>query len=72
VRLNATSDAVASFVPPSGWRVDRIQFGDTLFLRREESLERGAVEDMLVAMLEFAASYELQFHSWMHGRDLKD
>ena len=72
VRLNATPDAVAAFISPRGWSVDRVQWGDTLFLRREQSLGRGAVEEMLVEMLQYAASNELQFHSWMHGRDLDE
>jgi hypothetical protein len=70
VRLNATPEAVAAFVPPGRWSVDRVQWGDTLFLRREQSLERAAVKEMLVEILQFAAANEFGFHSWMHGPDL--
>ena len=72
VRLNATPEAVGAIVPPSGWTVDRVQWGDTLFLRRRQSLERGAIEEMLVKILQFAASQNLQFHSWLQGPGLDD
>ncbi len=70
VRLNASRDAVKTFVPPAGWAVHRVQWGDTIFLRRHQSLDREAVEQMLVEMLRFAATNGLQFHSWLHGADI--
>jgi hypothetical protein len=69
VRLNATPEIVTSFVPPEGWEVERVQWGDTLFLRRHQSLEREAVEAMLVELLELAAANGMQLHSWLHGPD---
>ena len=72
VRLNASPEAVAGFVPPSGWTLDRIQWGDTLFLRRQQSLERAAIEEMLVDMMHFAASNDLGFHSWLQGPGLDE
>lgn len=71
-RFNAMPAAVSAFVPPRGWAVDRIQWGDTLFLRRRQSLDRGAIEEMLIEALRFAASQELGFHSWLHGPGLDD
>lgn len=70
VRLNATPESIASFTPSSGWVVDRVQWGDTLFLRREQSLERNAVEQMLVEVLELADANGMRLHSWLHGPDL--
>lgn len=70
VRLNATPDVVARFVAPEGWAVERGQRGDTLFLRRRQSLEPEAVEAMLVEMLELAAANGMQLHSWLHGPNL--
>ena len=70
VRLNATPDIVASFIAPDGWQVKRVQWGDTLFLRRHQSLEPEAVEAMLVEVLELAAARGLQLHSWLHGPNL--
>lgn len=58
VRLNATPEIVADFVAPEGWQVERIQWGDTLFLRRHQSLESEAVEAMLIELLELAALRE--------------
>ena len=68
-RLNATPESLASFVAPQGWQIERVQWGDTLFLRRHQSLEREAVEAMLVELLELAASEGMQLHSWLHGPD---
>ena len=67
VRLNATPEIIAGFVPPGAWQVERIQWGDTLFLRRHQSLEREAVEAMLIELLELAAAKGMQLHSWVHG-----
>lgn len=67
VRLNATPESVASFVAPQGWELERVQWGDTLFVRRHQSLEREAVEEMLIEMLEFARARRMQLHSWLHG-----
>jgi hypothetical protein len=69
VRLNATEAAVADFVPPDTWEVDRVQWGDTVFLRRRQSLAPEAVETMLVEMLEFAHDRGMRLHSWLHGAD---
>ncbi len=69
VRLNATPEAVASFVVPEGWQLERVQWGDTLFLRRYQSLEREPVEAMLIELLELAAARGMQLHSWLHGPD---
>jgi hypothetical protein len=69
VRLNATPEAVAAFVAPQGWELERVQWGDTLFLRRHQSLERDAVEAMLIEMLEFAHASGMRLHSWLHGDD---
>jgi|GEM_PF-4420105 len=70
VRLNATPEGVETFAPPAGWTIDRVQWGDTLFIRRQQSLTRDAVEEMLVEMLRFAATNGMQFHSWLHGADI--
>ena len=70
VRLNASPEAIEAFVPPAGWTINRVQWGDTLFLRRQQSLERVAVEKMIVEMLRLAAANGLQFHSWLHGADI--
>lgn len=70
VRLNATPQSVGSFTPSSGWVVDRVQWGDTLFLRREQSLERNAVEEMLVEALQLANANGMTLHSWLHGPDV--
>lgn len=69
VRLNATPESLARFLPTNGWVVNRVQWGDTLFLRREQSLERQPVEDMLVEVLGLAAENEMRLHSWLHGPD---
>ena len=66
-RLNATPEIIAQFTPSQGWSVKRIQWGDTLFLRRHQSLERGAIETMLIELLELAAREGMQLHSWVHG-----
>jgi hypothetical protein len=67
VRLNATPGKVEAFVPPPGWTVDRIQWGDTLYLRRRQRLTERDVEEMLVQMLRLAGSLGMQFFSWLHG-----
>lgn len=67
VRLAATPAIVASFVASNGWEVERIQWGDTLFLRRHQSLERDAVEAMLLEVLELANAGGMRLHSWLHG-----
>jgi hypothetical protein len=69
VRLNATPETASHFVAPEGWEVERVQWGDTLYLIRQQSLEPHAVETMLVAMLELAASEGMQLHSWIHRPD---
>jgi hypothetical protein len=69
-RLNATPEIVADFVTPEGWTLERVQWGDTLFLRRRQSLEHEAVEAMLIELLELAAARGMRFHSWIHGTDL--
>jgi hypothetical protein len=68
-RLNASPEIVARFAAPKGWHVERVQWGDTLFLRRRQPLEREAVEAMLVELLELAAAEGMQLHSWLHGPD---
>jgi hypothetical protein len=70
VRLNATPESVAIFTPSNRWAVNRVQWGDTLFLRREQSLERESVEDMIVEVLELAAANGMTLHSWLHGPDV--
>ena len=70
VRLNATPESVASFAPVNGWVINRVQWGDTLFLRREQSLERQQVEDMVVEVLELAAANGMTLHLWLHGSDV--
>lgn len=69
-RLNATAEIVASFVAPDGWRLDRVQWGDTLFVSRHQSLEREAIEAMLIELLELANAQGMQLHSWLHGPSL--
>lgn len=69
-RLNATPAIVASFVAPDGWELERVECGDTLFIRRQQSLERGAVEAMLIELLELANSQGLRLHSWLHGSNI--
>lgn len=51
-RLDASPDIVASFVAPDGWKLERVQWGDTLFLSRRQSLAREAVEAMLIELLD--------------------
>ena len=70
VRLDATSEIVASFVCPDGWDLERVQWGDTLFLRRRQSLDSEAVEAMLAEVIEFTAANGMRFHSWLHGSNL--
>jgi hypothetical protein len=67
VRLDASPEAARFFSPPLGWAVARIQWGDTIFIRREQSLEPSAVETMLIEMLNLAAANGMRFHSWIHG-----
>jgi len=71
VRLNGTPESVASFALPSGWVVNRVQWRDTLFLRREQSLERQPVEDMLVEVLASADANGMRLHSWLYGADVE-
>jgi hypothetical protein len=66
-RLNATPEIVANFVAPGDWELERVQWGDTLFLRRHQSLEPEAVEAMIVELLELAAASGMRLHSWLHG-----
>jgi hypothetical protein len=66
-RLNATPRDVANFVVPEGWNLERVQWGDTVFLRRHQSLERKAVESLLIELLELANARGMQLHSWLHG-----
>ncbi|QGN55612.1 hypothetical protein [Novosphingobium sp. Gsoil 351] len=70
VRLNATPEIGASFVTPDGWKLERVQWGDTPFLRRHQSLEREAVEAMLLELLELADAKGMRLHSWLHGSNL--
>lgn len=67
VRLNASPEAVGDFVAPPSWELDRVQWGDTLFLRRLQFLKREDVEEMLIEVLEFAGLNGLTLHSWLHG-----
>ena len=67
VRLNATPESISCFAPTNGWVVNRVQWGDTLFLRREQSLQRPPVEDVLVEVLELADEKGMQLHSWLHS-----
>ncbi|MCY7280330.1 MAG: hypothetical protein LH610_05445 [Sphingomonas bacterium] len=67
VRLNATPEIMESFVTPEGWKLERVQWGDTPFLRRKQSLEREAVEAMLIELLELTAAHGMRLHSWLHG-----
>lgn len=67
VRLIASPEAVGHFVPPTGWTLHRVQWGEALFLRREQAVDRGAVEEMLVGMLQFASANDMRLHSWVHG-----
>ena len=69
-RLNATPETVASFVAPDGWELERVQWGDTLFIRRQQSLEREAVEAMLIELLELANARGMRLHSWLHGSNV--
>jgi hypothetical protein len=70
VRLDATPEIVASFVAPDGWELERVQWGDTLFIRRHQSLEREAVEAMLIELLELANEQGMRLHSWLHGSNI--
>lgn len=67
VRLNALPESIGDFVPPAGWTLHRVQWGNAFFLRRQQTIDRGAVEDMLVRMLQFADANSMRLHSWMHG-----
>ena len=70
VRLNGTKESVSNFIAPEGWQIHRVEEGDTLYLRREQPLDRAAVEDMLIRMLDLAAANRMQLHSWLHGADI--
>ena len=69
-RLNATPEIVEGFVLPEGWGLDRVQWGDTIFLRRFQSLERDAVEAMIIELLELANKRGMRLHSWLHGNNI--
>jgi hypothetical protein len=69
-RLNAAPEIMESFVPPDGWDLDRVQWGDALFIRRHQSLERQAVETMLIELLELANAQGMRLHSWLHGSNI--
>ena len=70
VRLNATPEIVGNFVVPNGWELERVQWGDTLFIRRHQSLEREAVEAMLIDLLELANEQGMRLHSWLQGPNM--
>jgi hypothetical protein len=69
-RFNATPEIVERFVPPDGWELERVQWGDTLFIRRQQSLERESVEAMLIELLELASMQGMRLHSWLHGSNV--
>lgn len=69
VRLNATTELVDGFRTPDGWSLARVQWGDTIFLRRRQILTIETVRDMLLEVLAFAAANDLRFHSWLHDDD---
>lgn len=71
IRLDATPEIVANFVAPEGWQLDRVEWGDTLFLRKHQSLELEAVEAMLLEVLEHVSARGMRLHSWLHGPDVQ-
>jgi hypothetical protein len=70
VRLNGSPDTVTAFIPPQGWVVDRVQWASAVFLRRQQLLDRSAIETMLVAMLELASAKGMRLHSWSPAADM--
>lgn len=67
VRLIGTAEGIATFNPPDGWTVHRIQWGDTVFLRRRQSMAEAAIEAMLCDRLRFAETIRMRFWSWQAG-----
>lgn len=70
VRLNASIRSAKRFIAPNGWTLHRIQWNDTLFIRRQQQMDREAIEEMLCEMLQFAAVHGMTFHSWQAGPGL--
>lgn len=64
VRLNGSPQAVQSLQPPDPWSVDRVQWGEAVYLRRLLLLSDDEVEAMLIQMLELADATRMQVHSW--------
>lgn len=70
VRLNGSKEQASSFRPPPGWNLHRSQWGDTFFIRRQQTLGEAQIEEMLCAMLRFANEHGMQVQSWDMGPDL--
>ena len=70
VRLNGRDEQAALLIPPPSWNLHRIQWGNTFFIRRQQSMSEPQVEEMLCEMLHFANDHQMQVHSWATGPDL--
>lgn len=70
IRLNGRDEQAASFIPPSTWNLHRIQWGNTFFVRRQQSMSEPQIEEMLCEMLHFANEHQMQVHSWDTGPGL--
>jgi hypothetical protein len=68
VRLNARPEPWQASSPPPDGPSPVCNWGDTLFLRRRQPLERSTVEAMLVEVLQIAAPNGMQLHSWLHDQ----
>lgn len=72
IRLNGSPEQAATFEPPAGWTLHRVQWGDTFFIRRRQPMSEARIEGMLCEMLEFAVEHRMQVQSWQTGPGLTE
>jgi hypothetical protein len=67
IRINATTESVGTFEPPTGWTIARrdIALG-AVFLRRKQRLTRRAVHELIRDAILLAHETGGRFQSWAH------
>lgn len=71
VRLNVPDGDETCVSEIYGWVIAHRKTG-MLFLRREQSMDQSAIEDLFRDVLEIAVDNGWQFHSWCHYPDLPE
>ena len=69
VRLNVPDGDETLVTDVDGWEIAHTKTG-MLFLRREQSMSKSAIEALFYDVLSIAVDNGWRFHSWCHDPDL--